>query len=147
MPKQVTITCTPEQAYVISGALEFFARIGMGQLTEIDYLAKTNRLMYSKTAVPNSDGKLSIESTEELREALIAAQKVLGFDGAGHSHGIASDRVHHDMRFCHEMHKVLAKELAMQRDPNPSFRTVDYDGLTLRVTDEEPIKVSIADVF
>jgi hypothetical protein len=101
--------------------------------------------MHSKTAAPNEDGKLSTESTKDLRDALIAAQKVLGFDGTGHSHGIASDRVYHDMRFCYETHKALAKELAMQRDTNPSFRAVDYDGLMIRVTDEVRIKVNIVE--
>jgi hypothetical protein len=38
---------------------------------------------------------------------------------------------------------VLEFALAMDKDPNPSFRTVYYDGLTLRYTQDEEPKVEI----
>lgn len=47
---------------------------------------------------------------------------------------------------CYEIMKVVQKAVAEDRNPNPSFKGVDYDGLTVRYTDDPVPEAAIVEV-
>ena len=61
-----------------------------------------------------------------------------GSNGIGHPHVAPSTHRAWDVR------KVLEKALAEHRNPNPTFRGVNYDGLIVRYTQDPEPTVEIA---
>lgn len=72
-------------------------------------------------------------------------KEVLGLHRSSHL-GIGHPHMAMSGRRSYEVKKVLAKTLAELRNPNPSFRSVDYDGLGPRYTsDPEPRAVVVVE--
>lgn len=133
----VHLTLTLEQATALSAAAECYARLCIGQFEELSNLVRHGM-------IPWFGGARGIEMTREIAsaeeadqiESLAAAMKqTLGYPVNG-SHGIG--HTHNDITATRawEIRKVLDKALAEHRDPNPRFRGVNYDGLTVRYTDD-----------
>lgn len=64
----------------------------------------------------------------------------LGYPANG-SYSIGNARLDGRVQRAYEVKKVLQKALAEHRDPNPSFRGVDYDGLIIRYT-QDPVPLA-----
>jgi len=134
----INLAMTTEQAQAVNDALDFYSRICTGQFEEIVALARFGVISQRTTA--DSERKLT---TPEINERMLAIVNILkeevgqpqnGSFGIGHPH------VHLSGKRAWEARKALAKVLAELRDPNPSFKGVNYDGNLVRYTDDpEPL--------
>lgn len=132
-----TLTCSIEQLQVINKALDLYSRLCQGQLGEIEYLVRTGEIKPRNGYVVDQD---------DFREVCEKANRLLGFDG-GSYHGITSEYLPVNALRAYELHKVIAKALAEHRNPKPDMRSVDYDGLWRRFTDDmEPVVSIVSDV-
>lgn len=117
-------------AHDVDEALELMARIGIGQVAEVE------RVVYDAVVAGGGYDPVLRGAMEDAGERL---RSVLGFR-SGHSYGVGSDRIAMEVRSVWEIHKALQRAVAMDRDPNPTFRDVRYDGNSLRWTrDPEPL--------
>jgi hypothetical protein len=76
--------------------------------------------------------RISLGQFEEL-ESLIRHRLISKFG----SYGIGNPNVHISNSRSYEMLKTIQKVLAEDRNPNPDFRTVDYDGVLVRYTQDQ----------
>lgn len=60
----------------------------------------------------------------------------------GESYGVGNRAVSDKAHRAYEMEKVVKKVLALHDNPNPTFRGVNYDGLSIRYT-EDPAPVCV----
>ena len=133
----VTITCTDMQAECITRALELYARLGLGQFQEITYLCRTKQIR-------GRNGELTHEQCETIDVFCDQIKRELGHPPNG-SFGIGSPKLHPMTQRAFEIKKQIEKALALHRNPNPSFPTVDYDGRIVRYTEDPDIAVSVSD--
>lgn len=146
---KIVIECSIEQAAAISDALEAFARLGMGQ---IGYLAE----MVAFGVIPlggryQSNGVLldraiaSPDATDVVRGLCNQIKSEMGY-AVGGSNGVGHPHVSTSVHRVWEVRKVIEQTLAEHRNPNPTLRGVNYDGLTLRyTTDPKPVATVVAD--
>lgn len=139
MSTKITLTLgCMEQADVLCAALDLYTRLGIGQLEMVE---ERFRMEDIPSASPVSFDE-RMQMAETLRELLGAAKQTLGFPRGG-SMGIGGPRVPVGAQRAYEIQKVLAKALAEYREPNPSFRGVRYDGLSLRYTQDPVPQASV----
>lgn len=145
MTQQITITCSPEQAQAIAEALECYIRICMGQLEHIEEMARLGTVKKSIHDPSSENGKLSHEECEDFRLLLAHAKKrYFGFDRfGGSSHGLGSQRLSINAHRAYCAKKQIEQVLAVMRNPNPQFRSVDYDGCSVSYVDEPLVKVDV----
>lgn len=132
---QMTITLTLhtlEQAQAVKAALDLYVRMGLGQFNELAYLARFGEIKHKSKDLTSCE----LDEFEDLTKNL---SDFMGHE-YGSSFGVGSPRVTATAHRCYEAYKVLAQALAVARDPSPTgFKGVDYDGLTVRYTqDPEP---------
>lgn len=132
---KVTMTVTETQARCIVSALDLYLRIGIGQIEEIADLV---RCAYIETN-DGADWVRCIENVETLCKAIKAE---LGHPSNG-SYGIGHKNVRQDAKRAFEIKKQIDRAMSMHRDPNPSFRGVDYDGRIVRYTDDPDIVMKV----
>lgn len=134
MSEKITLTleCL-EQAHVLVAALDLYTRLGIGQLEMVEELFRMEAIPASRPV--SFDERMAM--AEALRDQMNAAKQTIGFPRGG-SLGIGGTLVPIGAQRAYEMQKVLAKALAEYREPKPSFRGVNYDGLILRYT-QDPV--------
>jgi len=138
MTPRILFTLTPDQALALRDALEFYARISMGQL---QVLSEKVREGIIPVRGDSSAARVlaSPEACEAIDDLMLQVKQLLGYPGAG-SMSIGHQHVHVSGHRAWEMYKVMAQALALHADPAPPFRGVHYDGLTLRYTrDPAPV--------
>lgn len=121
----IRLSMTEEQAAVLRDALDLYARLGLGQVDVV------TQMVICGTALP-ADGHLaSIDQVDAVRDGMSMVRHALGFRGEGHSRGIGADDVPVAIATAWDLKKVVAKAVAVAREPNPEpgARGVDYDGL------------------
>ena len=142
IPGKVEVTVSIDQARVIAEALDVYARLSIGQVNMISEM-----VAYQKIPVYAENGKPSVMVTAEVcdavRDKMEQVNRLLGYSGLGNM-GIGSDHVPMSGRRAYEVSRVMEKALAEHRDPNPSFRGVDYDGLRVRYTQDTLPVVAIS---
>lgn len=135
---KLQLTITTEQASATSDALDAFSRLCIGQ--------QLVRHGVIPMAMPGPDGQRQtapIEVCDRIEELMIEAKRLLGHPSNG-SHGIGHALNAQAGRRAYEVKKVMDKAMALHRNPNPGFRTVDYDGLGPRyTTDPAPVAVIV----
>lgn len=107
------ITVTDEQAAVIRNALEFYARMGMGQFTEILHLT------YRKD--------VSSADRQDARELLDRVHKLLTKLPANAYNGILQDEVDDFFRVAWEVMQTIRHRLAWDECPEGNFQYVRFD--------------------
>lgn len=145
MTKYVEMKLTLEQAKVVQDALDFYTRIGIAQIEEVVPVLQ-RQFGFDKKANCQVECLPYHEAIpwDLIREYINAIKSLLGFSSNA-SYGIGNGSVNVAVHRSYEVFKVLSKALIEDRDPNPKFRGVHYDGLTLRYTlDKEP-EVTIVD--
>ncbi len=119
-----------DHAKAIADALDLFTRLSLGQYDEL-----SNRFAFGELPVACGDsnaGRLpTVEECCEYRR-LCTELKCLAGHAHGSSFGLGSPAVSKAAHRNYEVMKALKQQLALHRDPAPSFRGVDYDGLTVR---------------
>lgn len=131
---------------ILKSALDMKFRLQMGQL---DYFAEWLVEGY----VPLGEGfkKSNGLTDDEESHAYLARDAVtyllhqmkaqIGYGPHG-SWGVGSTGrgIHPSTGVAYEIYKVISKAIAVHRDPNPTFRGVDYDGVGPRYS-QEPLAV------
>lgn len=112
MPNKYNIVVDEAQARILVAALDLYARIGIGQFTEI-------------VRVYNYEWKTPIPMVDRLVDAMDAAKRIVGF-GPGGSYGIHSPDVHDVFRRAFDIQCVIRHRLAFDRTPEGGFG-VDFD--------------------
>ncbi len=131
---RVHLDLTIEQAHAVSQALDLFTRMGIGQMREIAGLVRRGSIPFA----PERLGADRLGAMNAIDDLCSGISRQLGFMRNA-NHGIGGEQVSASARRAYEVGRVLDKALAEHRDPNPSFRGVNYDGLLVRYTsDPEP---------
>lgn len=136
---KILIEVTKEQAEALKAATELYLRVGIGQLNYVSELARMDLVTVAES---KREKGLSLSEMRELDYLMDQAKAILGYS-PGASSGIGNPGNHISVLRSHEINKVLSKALANLRDPSPAFRGVDYDGLSLRYTDDPAPKVEV----
>lgn len=99
-----------KQVQVLTEALEFYVRIGIGQFEEV--------------ARPYTF-KVEPEEMDKARSALEIAKMILTGFPANASHGIYSSDISDDYRVAYDIERVIRHYLAWEKNPSGGFG-VDY---------------------
>lgn len=135
---RITLTLTLNQAAAVRDALDAYSRLCIGQLEEVAQLVNTGIIPLAGTS-GNPRMTASNEVREDVETLMKAVKAALGYS-SNSNHGIGHPHVDLSGHRAYEIKKVLAKILAETRNPNPTFRGVDYDGLGPRYTrDPAPV--------
>lgn len=134
MNEKIQITITVDQAIAMNEALDVYTRLCLGQLEVIREVV-ANGTIPIRTPDSAERGMATAHQLDDVETHLRAIKGVLDFPWSG-SLGIGHPHVLTDGKRAYEIHKVLAKLLAEYRNPDPKFRGVDYDGLSVRYTQD-----------
>lgn len=135
---RVTLTLTPDQAHAVSTALDVYMRLCLGQLHIVGEMIRDERIPLFNLSVMDRQ-RASLEVCDEIDFNLNNVKRALGYQG-GRSLGVGHPHLHQTGIRSYEVMKAMDKVLAEHRNPNPVFRGVNYDGLTVRfTTDPAPV--------
>lgn len=112
MAHKYNIVVDEQQARILVAALDLYARIGIGQFTEV-------------VRVYNYAWKMPIPMVDRLVDAMNGAKLVIGF-GPGGSYGIHSPDVHDVFRRAFDIQCVIRHRLAFDGTPEGGLG-VDFD--------------------
>ena len=133
--ENVQLTVTVPQAQAMAKALDLFARLSIGQVGMIAEMVAMQEIpMYAPNGAPGRNA--TPEVCDTVRAGIEEVLRTLGYSGFGHSLGVGNEHVPVAGHRAYEISRVLEKVLAEHRDPNPKFRGVNYDGLSLRYTND-----------
>lgn len=136
---QIQTTLTLDQAAAVCDGLDAYTRLCIGQLEEV-----ANLVRHGVIPMAQSDGKgervmAPAEVCDQIEALMNEAKRLLGYPRNG-NHGIGHPHIALAGRRSYEIQKVLSKVVAEQRNPNPGFKGVNYDGLGPRyTTDPAPV--------
>ena len=128
---KVHLTLTIPQARAMAEALEIYMRLGLGQ---VNMVAE----MVADGSIPIKAGSLDKPEMDVIHNVTTLCHEIrreLCFQH-GESYGVGSRAVSDKAHRAYEIEKVVKKALALHDDPNPIFRGVNYDGLSIRYTDD-----------
>lgn len=143
MDKKVILECTVDQADMLVKALDVYTRLGIGQVSIIAEMISMNQI----PSLPSRavDPVQPIDLRDASYGLINKLSRLLGYSGSNHSMGIGGSAVNMDTHRAYEMKKVISRALALDRNPKPTFRGVNYDGLIVRYTKDTAPKVCIED--
>lgn len=136
--KQVQLTLTLEQAQAVAKGLDLYTRLCCGQLNQVAEMVSTGEIPLLTTG-GEARRSADLDSCDQFGALMDAAKNVIGYPRNG-SMGIGHPHVALPARRSWEVLKVLQQALAIDRDPEPHFRGVQYDGLSVRYT-KDPVPV------
>lgn len=144
MHNRITLSMTTEQAQVVVKALDLYTRLGLGQITEIEHLVSEGIIpLYSSH---NTDvSSISSAKMDTVKESCRQLKALLGYHING-SYGIGHHNVHDNVHKAYEILKVLSKTCAEVKDPNPSFKGSNYEGLIVRYTLDPAPSTSVVEI-
>ncbi len=140
MPK-LNLAIELPQAESVVDALDVFTRLSLGQFEIVGEMIRRGRI---KVRLDDNSARVATPAEADRADELLKELKRLLGHSANQSFGVGHSGVGTAAHRCYEIEKVIEHELAMFRDPNPSFRTVNYDGLMLRFTDDPEPKAHVA---
>lgn len=144
MEPRIQLSLTVDQAAAVCAGLDAYTRLCIGQLEEVANLVQQGVIPVAQ----RGEGPRELaraEVCERIEYLMDEAKRQLGFPANG-SNGIGHPHTCEAGRRAYEVQKVLAKEVAVARDPNPQFRGVSYDGLGPRYT-TDPAPTATTEVF
>lgn len=121
------------QARAVCLALDTFSRLAMGRLGIVAELVRHGEVRPDREAGATPADVRRIAG--EMETLMADAARCLGHRSGSH-HGIGANGIPAAARRCYEVQKTVDLALAMHADPTPRFRGVDYDGVTVRYTDD-----------
>ena len=138
----VTIHVTIEQARAMCHALDTYSRLCIGQFEELAQLCRDGTIPIGGVAVSEPRTAPHVEFCDEVDALLRQAKVKLGYSPNG-SNGIGHPHVHVSGHRAWELKKQIERALAMHREPNPSFPSVDYDGRIVHYTSDPDAVVRV----
>lgn len=149
---RITLTLTPEQAQAVCEALDTYTRLTIGQLEVVSGLVRFGVIPQGHAGTHghgrgheggNTRELADAQTCDQVEELLNSVKTTLGYTRNG-SNGIGHPHVHISGRRAYEAFKVLSRAVAMQQDPEPKFRGVNYDGLLVRYTQDPAPTAALA---
>lgn len=135
-PQNVQLTLTEAQAQAVTTALDFYMGIGMGQIEEVAELMRNDTLpKFRPNLLVGERQPVPPDTLAEIEVYLNDIKALLGYPSNSH-HGIGHPDNHPSVTRSYEIMKAMRKTLAVARDPSPTYHTVDYDGVTVRYTND-----------
>ena len=128
---KVHIALTIPQARAMVEALDIYTRLGLGQ---VHMIAE----MVADRSIPIKAGSLETPEMDVIHNVTVLCNEIrreLGFL-PGESYGVGNRAVSDKAHRAYEIEKVIKKALALYDNQTPAFRGVDYDGLSIRYTDD-----------
>ena len=135
MSATVQLTLTVDQAAAVSQACELLTRLGIGQIEYLAEQVRSDAVRPYTTEKEPQRGWSDHEMCERVDALCYAIKRELGL-AANASRGIGHAHNPMPVRRAYEVQKVIDKALAEHRNPNPDFRSVQYDGLGPRYTQD-----------
>lgn len=130
---KVTLELNDAQAQTILEALDLYSHVGCGQVREV-----------SRVVVMNwTDDRWK---HREVADVILGSAQAALFPELGNPHasyGIPNRKVPVTFRRAYDIYKHVQQAMAVARDPNPTFRGVNYDGAMLNVSDEQLPAVAV----
>jgi hypothetical protein len=131
----VVLKMTVTQAQAVVDSLDLYTRLSMGQVNEL--AAKFASGEFKIKATDRSDrGRIASDAELlDIRDHCWDLKTALGhYENSSFSIGnrAVSDTAHR----AYELTKTIEKALAEFSDPAPSFKRTQYDGLTVRYTND-----------
>lgn len=132
---RLSLETNTDQAAAISAGLDAYTRLCIGQIEELGHLVRSGDIpMYS--AEQGADRQVaSVDICDQIDDLLGQIKRLLGYE-RGQSLGVGNRHVSLAARRSWEAKKVIDQVVANLRDPAPTFRGVNYEGLTLRYTQD-----------
>ena len=128
---RVQLTLTIPQARAMAEALEIYMRLGLGQ---VHMVAE----MVADGSIPIKAESVKIPEMDAIHNIAALCNEIrreLGFQ-VGESYGVGTRGVSDKAHRAYEIEKAIKRALALHENPNPAFRGVNYDGLTVRYMDD-----------
>lgn len=128
----VLVAMTLEQARAAIDALDFFSRIGIGQLEEIANVIRMGEVPMNESG--QKERKIAdIETCERIDLLMVSVKQAMGFsrnssNRIGHPHNSAK------CNRAYELKKVIAKAVSCRPGSTTPMFSVDRDGLGPRYT-------------
>jgi hypothetical protein len=132
--KMIELKVSIEQAQAISKALDVYSRLCIGQIGEIAEMVADGTIPVNAHLFDDKR-EANIDVCNQVRDLTDNIQITLGFS-SGSSLGMSNKNVCKSGHRAWEVCKTLDRALAIHRDPNPSFKGVNYDGLIINYTGE-----------
>lgn len=137
----VTLEMTVDHAQAVKGAADIFMRLALGQIEEIADLLRMGHIPV------NADHRETRQVADPERldrfEAVMREAKTILRFAPNASFGIGHPHVADAGKRAYEVYRVLSQALAKHRNPSPTFKGIDYDGLTVRYTQDPPPRASV----
>ncbi len=135
---KVVLSMSLETAQAVARALDLFTRLGLGKFDAVAELVAGDLIPVGITDPGGNVPERKSADPEQLERIRLLCQSIkseMGYPTNG-SNGIGHPHVAIEFLRTYEAMKVLDKALAENRDPNPRFRGVHYDGLICRYTQD-----------
>jgi len=111
---KVTLEINERQAHTLKEALELYARIGMGQLHELNYHPAFQCRDYERDEVD--------QLLDHLKHTVFT-----DLYGRGHSYGIRHENTHEASKEAYDIYQVIRHRLAWHKKPEGNRWSVDFD--------------------
>jgi hypothetical protein len=137
---RVQVTLTIPQARAMVEALDIYMRLGLGQ---VQMVAE----MVADGSIPIKSGSLKVPEMDVIHNVTALCNEIrreLGFQ-PGESYSVGNRAVSDKAHRAYEIEKVVKKVLAMHDNPNPTFCGLNYDGLSIRYTDDPAPECAITE--
>lgn len=132
-----------EQGAAACEALDFFARISVGQIEVLEELLRHGQVQ-ARVAGDSAGGRVLTDAeVDEAGRLCAGIKRLLGFE-RGASFGIGNRAVSMDAHRSYEVLCVLRQALAEEKRPGGG--SVWHDGLRLRYTSDEAPKATVVQV-
>ncbi len=137
---RIQLTLTLQQASAVAEALDAFSRLGIGQIEELASLISQG-VVPARDATTMKAHPATLDQCLAVERQLQDVKALLGYT-RGSSLGVGNRGVCDAVHRAWEVKRVLDQALANYRDPSPSFRGVNYDGLIVRYT-TDPVPTAV----
>ena len=138
----VTIQVTLDQARAIAFALDTYCRLCIGQLEVVTALVNDGTIPIGWREPAKDRLGADYDTCKSIDAHMRECKNLLGYWPDG-SNGIGHPHVDITGKRAWEIKKALKKAMAVHRDPNPAFPTVDYDGRVVRYTSDPDAVVDV----
>ena len=132
MQEKIQLQLSTGQAEAMQAALDFYSRVCSGQIEELGYLIRTGQV---PAVVENSQVPAGVRASV-IDHYIDRIKSELGLF-PNEQYGILHNQVPANAKRCYEIYKEVAKVLASYKNPEPTFKGVDYDGCIVRATNDE----------
>ena len=133
-----SIKLNDEQIKVLTDALNVYVQLGLGRLEVIP------KMMLNGDIALRHSSRASSDDIDEMTHVMNRAKRILGHS-KDCGFAVGNPKLPVAVHCAYEILVVARKFLADRKNPNPSMRTVEQDGLNVRYTDYQAPEMTPVD--